>query len=91
MLHGKTKHKTGTIVKSIQGHLTEPQADKMRVCLDHIANIESVVLKLVQPYMPQIQLTVSLPSIKDIFTAFAILGEIGVDMSVFLSDKLTHV
>lgn len=28
-----------------------------------------------------------MPSIKDIFTAIAILGEIGVDMSVFLSDK----
>lgn len=94
MLHGRMKHKTDTIVKSIQGHLTEPQADKMRVCLDHIdsiekhiADIESVVLKLVQPYMRQIELILSLPSIKDIFTAIAILGEFGVDMSVFLSDK----
>lgn len=94
MLHGRMKHKTDTIVKSIQGYLTEPQADKMRVCLDHIdsiekhiADIESVVLKLAQPYMPQTELILSLPSIKDIFTAIAILGEIGIDMSVFLSDK----
>jgi transposase len=81
-------------VKSIHGHLTKPQADKMRVCLDHvdsierhIADIEHVVLELVQPYLPQIQLMLSLPSIKDIFTAIAILGEIGVDMSVFCSNK----
>jgi transposase len=94
MLHGKMRNKTDTIAKSIQGYLTELQADKMRVCLDHIesieehiAEIESVVLKLVQPYMSQIELILSLPSIKDIFTAIAILGETGVDMSVFHPDK----
>lgn len=94
MLHGSMKHKTETIVKSINGKLTKPQADKMRVCLDHIdsieqhiADIESVVLKLVQPYLPQVELILSLPGVKDIFTAIAILGEIGVDMSVFLSQK----
>jgi transposase len=94
MLHGSMKNKAETIVKSIHGNLTKPQADKMRVCLDHvdsiekhIANIESVVLDLAQPYLPQIELILSLPSIKDIFTAIAILGEIGVDMSVFLSHK----
>ncbi|WNF35036.1 hypothetical protein RJD24_11160 [Bacillaceae bacterium IKA-2] len=42
MLHGKMKHKTDTIVESIQGHLTEPQADKMSVCLDHIDSIEKL-------------------------------------------------
>lgn len=94
MLHASMKNKAETIVKSIQGNLTKPQADKMRVCLDHvdgiekhIADIESVVLDLVQPYLPQIELILSLPSIKDIFTAIAILGEIGVDMSVFFSHK----
>jgi transposase len=94
MLHGSMKNKTDTIVKSIHGNLTKPQADKMRVCLDHvdsiekhIADIESVVLELTQPLLPQIQLILSLPSVKDIFTAIAILGEIGVDMSVFLSHK----
>ncbi|WP_212667907.1 IS110 family transposase [Virgibacillus pantothenticus] len=63
MLHGSMKHKTDTIVKSIQGNLTEPQADKMRVCFDHmnsikkhISDIESVVLKLAQPYLSQIEL-----------------------------------
>ncbi len=94
MLHGSMKDKAGTIVKSIHGNLTKPQADKMRVCLDHVdsiekhlADIESIVLELVQPYLPQLQLILSLPSIKDIFTAIAILGEIGIDMSEFLSHK----
>lgn len=94
MLHGNMKSKAETIVKSIYGNLTKPQADKMRVCLSHIdsiethiADIESVVLDLVQPYLPQIELILSLPSIKDIFTAIAVIGEMGVDMSVFLSNK----
>ena len=94
MLHKSMEGKTETIVKSIHGNLTNPQADKMRVCLDHvdsiekhIADIESVVLELVQPYLQQIELILSLPSIKDIFTAIAILGEIGVDMSAFISHK----
>lgn len=94
MLHGKMKNKTDTIVKSIDGNLTKPQADKMQVCFDHIdnigkhiADIESAVLKLAQPYMPQIELILSLPGIKDVFTAIAIIGEIGTDMSTFLSYK----
>ncbi|WP_040982247.1 IS110 family transposase, partial [Oceanobacillus jeddahense] len=94
MLHGSMKDKTDIITKSIQGNLTKSQADKMRVSLQHmdnikkhIADIESVVLKLSQPYLPQIEILLSMPGIKDIFTAIAILGEIGVDMSAFLSQK----
>lgn len=77
MLHGNMKSKTETIIKSIHGNLTKPQADKMRVCLDHvdsiekhIADIESVVLDLVQPYLPQIELILSLPSIKGYFYGY---------------------
>jgi len=94
MLHGRMKDKAETITKSINGNLTKPQADKMRVCLDHfsniekhIADIETVVLGLAQPYLPQIELILSMPSVKDVFTAIAIIGEIGTDMSVFLSSK----
>ncbi|MFS1511142.1 transposase [Chengkuizengella sp. SCS-71B] len=88
------QNKAETIEKSIRGNLTKPQADKMRVCLDHfdsiekhIADIESVVLELAQPYLRQIEIILSLPSIKDVFTAIAIIGEIGTDMSMFHSSK----
>ena len=94
MLHGSMKDKAETITKSINGNLTKPQADKMRVCLNHfgniekhIADIETVVLGLTQPYLPQIELILSMPSVNDVFTAIAIIGEIGTDMSVFLSSK----
>jgi transposase len=94
MLHASMQEKAETITKSINGNLTKPQADKMRVCLDHldnivkhIADIETVVLGLAQSYLPQLELILSMPSIKDIFTAIAIIGEIGSDMSVFHSSK----
>lgn len=94
MLHGSMKDKAETITKSINGNLTKPQADKMRICLNHfgniekhIADIETVVLGLAQPYLSQIELILSMPSVNDVFTAIAIIGEIGTDMSVFLSSK----
>jgi len=94
MLHASMQDKAETIIKSINGNLTKPQADKMRVCLHHfeniekhIADIERVVLGLAQPYLPQIEIILSLPSIKDVFTAIAIIGEIGSEMSVFNSSK----
>lgn len=94
MLHVSMQDKAETITKSINGNLTKPQADKMRVCLGHfdniekhIADIETAVLGLVQPYMTQIEIILSLPSIKDVFTAIAVIGEIGCDMSAFQSPK----
>ena len=94
MLHKSMRDKADTIRKSIDGNLTKPQADKMRICFNHFDNvdkhiedIEKVVLDLAKPYLPQINIIMSLPSIKDIFTAIAIIGEIGTDMSVFHSSK----
>jgi len=37
--------------------------------------------------LPQINLVLSVPGFSDPFTAISIIGEIGVDMSVFPSDK----
>lgn len=94
MLHGKMKASTETITKSINGTLSQVQTDKMRVCFSHydsietcIANIESAVLELCNPFMEQIEIILTLPSVKDVFTAITIIGEIGVDMSVFHSSK----
>ncbi|MDI3547635.1 MAG: transposase [Halanaerobiales bacterium] len=94
MLHKSMKDKAEAITKSINGNLTKPQAEKMRICFNHfddietnIADLECVILDLAKPFMSQIKLIMSLPSIKNIFTAIAIIGEIGIDMSVFHSSK----
>ncbi len=94
MLHTRMQEKAETITKSIDGNLTKPQADKMLVCLahfedieKHISELETVILGLSQPYMQQIVIILSLPGIKDIFTAIAVIGDIGIDMAVFHSSK----
>lgn len=94
LLHKSMKDKADIIAKSIKGNLTKPQAEKMRICFNHFDDIEShitdieyVILELVKPFMSQINLIMTLPSIKNIFTAIAIIGEIGIDLSVFHSAK----
>ncbi|WP_434511968.1 IS110 family transposase [Desulfitobacterium sp. AusDCA] len=94
MLHSNMKKNAEDITKSINGNLTKPQAEKMTVCLSHLhsieklkLDIESSVLKLIEPYQQQISLILTIPGIKDIYTAIAIIGEIGEDMSVFQSSR----
>ena len=94
LLHKSIKASAETVSKSINGKLSKVQADKMRVCFSHydsietcISNIESTVLELVEPFTRQIEIVLTLPSVKDIFTAITIIGEIGVDMSAFTSSK----
>jgi len=94
MLHRSMQSKAEDVRHSIEGTLTKPQADKMTACFSHLdnlkqlkADIEQAVIPLATPFYPQIEIILSLPGIKDLFTPIAILGEIGVDMSVFLSAK----
>lgn len=94
LLHSSMKKNAADIAQSINGNLTKPQAEKMAVCLSHLQSleklkteIESAVLRLIEPYHEQISLILTLPGIKDVYTAIAIIGEIGVDMSVFQSSR----
>ena len=94
MLHWNMQSKAEEIKHSIEGVISKPQADKMIASFSHLDNIkqlkidiEKAVIPLVVPFNSQIELLLSLPGIKDKFTSIAILGEIGVDMGVFLSSK----
>jgi len=94
MMHGNMKASAEEITKSLQGTLTKPQAEKIGVCLNHMSEIdahkqiiESAVLELAEPYMEQVELLLTVPGIKDVYTAIGIIGEIGADMSVFLSAR----
>ena len=49
-------------------------------------NLESAILTLAEPLLPQIELVSSVPGIKD-FSAIAVIAEIGIDMSVFPTAK----
>ena len=91
-MHRGMKSTPEEISRSIQGTLTAPQASKLQICLDHlsdirkhIAAVETTAMALAAPFQRQIDLLLTLPSITDTMTAIAIIGEIGVDMSVFKS------
>lgn len=65
-------------LKIIRSHL-----DSLELCKTHL---ESVILSLAEPFLPQIELVMTVPGIQR-FSAVAILAEIGVDMSVFPTAK----
>lgn len=78
---------------SIDGTISHEQAEKLEVIRSHMdavelckLNLESAILALAEPLLPQINLVLSVPGIKD-FSAVAVIAEIGVDMSVFPTAK----
>jgi transposase len=81
------------IQAAVDGAICAEQAEKLRIIRAHVddldkakANLESAILTVAEQFMPQINLVSSVPGIKS-FSAVAIIGEIGVDMSVFPTTK----
>jgi transposase len=88
---GKLRSKVPDLVKSLEGHLSPTQADKLRIALDnyhnfnhHIANIETLIDEKTKPLQPSIDLLCSCFAVKKV-AAQIILAEIGTDMSKFPS------
>ena len=78
---------------AIDGVMCANQAEKLRIIRSHMANLElckanleSEILTVAQKYLPQINLVLTVPGIQS-FSAVAIIGEIGVDMSVFETSR----
>jgi len=78
---------------SIDGNISYEQTEKLKIIRSHMdslgfckLNLESIILTLAEPFMPQINLVSSVPGIRD-FSAIAIISEIGTDMSVFSTAK----
>jgi len=81
------------IQAAVDGEMCVEQAEKLRIIRSHMdslklckANLESAILDVAKKYLPQINLVLTVPGIKD-FSAVAIIGEIGVDMSVFETSR----
>jgi transposase len=94
LLHGSMLKKSEDIGLAIDGNITLEQGEKMKIILSHMdsislckLNLESVILDISQKYIPQIELVSTVPPIKNPFSAIAIISEIGVDMSVFMTAK----
>lgn len=94
LIHGSMKEKVPDLKLAIDGFITPEQAGKLSVVKQHYQNLqvrkkdlEELILSLAEPYTEEINLLMTVPSIKNIFTAISIISEIGVNMDVFPTAK----
>ena len=81
------------IQSAVDGVMCANQAEKLRIIRSHMqslelckANLESEILSVAEKFLPQMNLVLTVPGIQS-FAAVAIIGEIGVDMSVFETSR----
>lgn len=93
-VHGHCKTPISQIQEAIDGSFSYEQAEKLKIIRSHMdsleshkADLESLILNIAEQYIPQIELLLTVPGIKDVFTAVRIIAEIGVDMTVFDTSK----
>ena len=92
----RTKHMKATddeILEAIDGDICPEQAEKLRIIREHMSsldlcklNLQSLILTTAEKYISEIELVCTVPGIST-FSAISVIGEIGVDMSVFPTSK----
>ena len=94
LLHVSMLGKVDDIRLALDGMITSEQRQKMNIILQHYEdlgkckpNLESLILSLIEPYARELSLVCTVPGIKNLFSAIAVISEIGVDMSVFPTAK----
>ncbi|MGF7185632.1 transposase [Desulfitispora alkaliphila] len=94
LIHGSMKKKLPELELAIDGFITPEQAEKLKVIKQHYedlqsrkADLEKIILSLSEPYTQEINLILTVPSFKNIFSAIAVVSEIGVNMDVFPTAK----
>lgn len=88
------KNKLPELELAIDGFITPEQAEKLKVIKQHFEDLQSrkedlekIILSLAKSYSEEIKLILTVPSFKNIFSAIAVVSEIGVDMDVFPTAK----
>lgn len=94
LIHGSMKDKLPELELAIDGWITPEQAEKLKVIKQHYedlrsrkADLEKIILSLAESYRDEINLILTVPSFKNIFSAIAVVSEIGVNMDVFPTAK----
>lgn len=94
LIHGSMKDKLPELKLAIDGFITPEQVEKIKVIKHHYedlksrkAELEKIILSLSVPYIEEINLILTVPSFKNIFSAIAVVSEIGVNMDVFPTAK----
>lgn len=93
-VHGRCQTPVEQIQRAVDGAFAPEQAEKLKIIRSHMdfletlkTRLESQILGIAEKYLPQVELLLTLPGIKEVFTAIRILAEIGADMSVFETAK----
>ena len=93
-VHSRCKTPIAQIQEAVDGIFTHEQAEKLKIVRSHMdslekhkAELEPLILELVQNYLPQIKLLLTVPGIHNVFTAIRTLAEVGADVTVFDSSK----
>ena len=88
------KKKIPELELAIDGFITPEQTAKLRIIKQHYddlkdrkSDLEDLILCLSLPYAEKINLILTVPSFKNIFSAITIISEIGADMDVFPTAK----
>jgi transposase len=94
LIHGSMKPKLHELELAVEGYITPEQAGKLKVIKHHFKDLESrkaelekLILALTTPYQQELDLILTAPSFKNIFSAICIISEIGVNMEAFPSAK----
>jgi transposase len=94
LIHGSMKEKLSELELAIDGWITPEQAGKIKVIKKHYEDLESckvdleaIILSLAESYTEEIKLILTVPSFKNIYSAIAVVSEIGVNMDVFPTAK----
>lgn len=94
LIHSSMKKKISELELAVDGYITPEQAAKLKIIKRHFedlqarkAELESIIMGLAKPYQEEIDLILTAPSFKNIFTAIALISEIGVNMDVFPTAK----
>ncbi|MEA4806306.1 IS110 family transposase [Acetobacterium wieringae] len=94
LIHGSMKKKIPELEMAIDGFITPEQAAKLQIIKQHYddlkdrkSDLEDLILCLSLPYAEKINLILTVPSFKNIFSAITIISEIGADMDVFPTAK----
>lgn len=94
LIHGSMKDKIPELELAVDGYITPEQAGKLKIIRKHTDDLESrkselekLILALASPYQQELDLILTAPSFKNIFSAIGIISEIGVNMETFPSAK----
>ena len=94
LIHSSMKEKISDLELAIDGFITPEQAGKLAVIKQHYddltarkSDLEKLILSLAEPYTEEINLILTVPSFKNIFSSIAVVSEIGVNMDVFPTAK----